>query len=561
MATKESLKSSFNQLNIDLGEDQLDILLNNCSSVEDSIHFYFQNQSYQQELNDNNSKVSAKKVKYSNSNTQAAYNLSKHESDVATILSGININLSHQQIREISARSSNAEVVVQYYFENESKFSQAINSSNLNRNSYPPPPRPSNNDGYKIQEKKSDEDIDINYMNYHYPSLPPVYFKCDICMDDVMVEDMYTLNCIYSHRFCYPCIVRHVKMCIISPNPHIPACPKANERLANQEGCNYVMQEEEIYQLMNIIALTKGEIEEIITPLERLNIRKKISDLYMAKVHRENNHMCCVGCNNDDQSSSPVWFDLGDTRFDRQRVDCPRCRTSFCSLCQRTPFHYRSKCEEVLGYSRAWLEWLGGGRDIYLHEMRRRDEQYQQQAEDYNQKRENYEKDVAAAEARFQELVQYEQYKQGHCKQCPSCHRVIEKLSGCDSMVCGRNYHGGDIQNGCGASFNWTTAPAYVAQIGDKKTPAELDIIPPIEAQEVRHMINEDTPYHCDRCHEPIIGPRISCINCPIYNICLNCSTLPVEYPFYDNDDKSQNIIYHTSEHICSIIYRNNEHE
>ncbi len=48
-------------------------------------------------------------------------------------------------------------------------------------------------------------------------------------------------------------------------------------------------------------------------------------------------------------------------------------------------------------------------------------------------------------------------------------------MDGCDLMTCGQNYHGGDKQNGCGQGFRWTAAPAYVANTGAKRTPAEIN--------------------------------------------------------------------------------------
>ncbi len=74
--------------------------------------------------------------------------------------------------------------------------------------------------------------------------------------------------------------------------------------------------------------------------------------------------MRCVNCTGDDDEGA-CWFALpeGTTCM---RVDCPRCHTDFCSQCQRSPCHYRSSCEEVVAYSRAWNEWLQGGRDGFI---------------------------------------------------------------------------------------------------------------------------------------------------------------------------------------------------
>jgi hypothetical protein len=106
--------------------------------------------------------------------------------------------------------------------------------------------------------------------------------------------------------------------------------------------------------------------------------------------------------------------------------------------------------------------------------------------------------EVRAANDRFRELQENEAFKAARCKRCPHCQRIIEKVSyfaiclsrtlisvlqldGCDAMICGQNYHGGDVQNGCGRAFNWTTAPAYVADVGARRTPAEVDIPAPAQ--------------------------------------------------------------------------------
>ena len=52
-------------------------------------------------------------------------------------------------------------------------------------------------------------------------------------------------------------------------------------------------------------------------------------------------------------------------------------------------------------------------------------------------------------------MRQMELWKQKHCRRCPYCTRVVEKLDGCDLILCGGNYHGGNQQRGCGKQFVW----------------------------------------------------------------------------------------------------------
>ena len=88
-------------------------------------------------------------------------------------------------------------------------------------------------------------------------------------------------------------------------------------------------------------------------------------------------------------------------------------------------------------------------------------------------------------------------------------------------MICGRNYHGGNVQDGCGASFIWTDArpyvPAVVRRPPEDEEVKEIVDIPPI-AREYRHE-----GYLCDRCHKEIVGLRFSCMHCPAVDFCEKC--------------------------------------
>lgn len=57
----------------------------------------------------------------------------------------------------------------------------------------------------------------------------------------------------------------------------------------------------------------------------------------------------------------------------------------------------------------------------------------------------------------------------------------IFQISGCDLMVCGRDYHGNPIGNGsgCGANFRWSTAPSYQPRTGEELVPAEIEMVEP----------------------------------------------------------------------------------
>jgi serine/threonine protein kinase len=55
--------------------------------------------------------------------------------------------------------------------------------------------------------------------------------------------------------------------------------------------------------------------------------------------------------------------------------------------------------------------------------------------------------------------------KDKYTRLCPNCHRVVQKIDGCRSVLCGRDYHGGNQQSGCGTLFDFHTAPRYKSRV------------------------------------------------------------------------------------------------
>ena len=57
-------------------------------------------------------------------------------------------------------------------------------------------------------------------------------------------------------------------------------------------------------------------------------------------------------------------------------------------------------------------------------------------------------------------------------------------------MVCGRNYHGGDDQSGCGHGFRWSAAPPY-QPIADTGPQQVQNNIPAPEQQQQAVVVHE----------------------------------------------------------------------
>ncbi|CAN0541812.1 unnamed protein product, partial [Ectocarpus sp. 12 AP-2014] len=105
----------------------------------------------------------------------------------------------------------------------------------------------------------------------------------------------------------------------------------------------------------------------------------------------------------------------------------------------RSPYHYAAECDEVVCLSREWYHWLSEGKATFLGTMAAQDDQHRALLDRHNRRKEEHDravKEVMAERVRL-EYERMEEWKEQRCRCCPSCGRTIEKLSGCDSMVCG----------------------------------------------------------------------------------------------------------------------------
>jgi hypothetical protein len=215
-----------------------------------------------------------------------------------------------------------------------------------------------------------------------------------------------------------------------------------------------------------------------------------------------------IGC---PTAGCPNWVVPHDTRA-KERCVCQICRSNFCSLCKKI-YHYHSSCTEVFMFAERWMQWCATGRARYNHGKAEAIAQI-------NSQRAAIEKRNAELKSRFEALRADEQFKSANGRHCPKCNRVIIKDGGCDSMVCGRDYHGGNVQDGCGTGFAWSSARPYVpaASTDPKLETANVEI--PEIARETVHV-----GVACDRCKQEIKGLRISCIHCPAMDLCERCET------------------------------------
>eukprot|EP00697_Spironema_sp_BW2_P001626 gnl/Spiro4/12183_TR6428_c0_g1_i1.p1 gnl/Spiro4/12183_TR6428_c0_g1~~gnl/Spiro4/12183_TR6428_c0_g1_i1.p1 ORF type:complete len:472 (+),score=73.72 gnl/Spiro4/12183_TR6428_c0_g1_i1:68-1417(+) len=207
-------------------------------------------------------------------------------------------------------------------------------------------------------------------------------------------------------------------------------------------------------------------------------------------------------------------------------LECPGCHQTFCRRCNTSPAHPNLNCDQVQTATAQWMAWNREGRLAYRAQLAQRHHDVEIQTQERTA-------EFRRIAERFSELQADEAHKERTCKVCPQCGVAIERLSGCSSMVCGRNYHGGDNQHGCGATFDWNTAAPYRSALLAPPAPP-----PPPPAV----LAPRGVP--CSRCGTEIAGPLFRCINCEDYVVCMRCE-----------DPCGQQDAPHPANHVFSISF------
>jgi hypothetical protein len=189
------------------------------------------------------------------------------------------------------------------------------------------------------------------------------------------------------------------------------------------------------------------------------------------------------------------WAFEPENPMDRFRVTCQLCSKEFCSLCNQQ-YHYRTRCQQLVEITQQWFFWCNTGwvfnyirklffhlvfeeRGRYLETRAKEDAVYAARLKEYERQHKENWRQNAALRRRYDELMADEKYKEKNCRLCPHCGRVAQHMGGCASMVCGRDYHGGNDQSGCGQNFTWSQAKPYVAAPDRKPEEVMRDLLNP----------------------------------------------------------------------------------
>jgi len=307
---------------------------------------------------------------------------------------------------------------------------------------------------------------------------------CAICLETVPSKDAVQL-CNDGHRFCVECSWQLVSVAV---RDHlVPACPHEKEKK-----CGTVPQPmaERALNVWLDSGSTRAGAAAIArassTPVQSMDQRKseldgwglqsktittygqigytcdKIDEVYRSVVLAKQGAVPCVG------KGCGAWYipERPGLQHHPERVECTNlsCKADFCILCKQ-PYHYHTSCSQALRLTGWWMTFLETEHDALLvAAMKINEAKYAPLLKAHTTGRHKRDAAVLDAFARFNEVKEMEDWKAQNCRTCPHCSRVIQRLSGCDHMICGADADAGRVsQNGCGKRFNWASAAPYVA--------------------------------------------------------------------------------------------------
>ncbi|UJR07828.1 hypothetical protein I4U23_012111 [Adineta vaga] len=336
---------------------------------------------------------------------------------------------------------------------------------------------------------------------------------CEVCLEAKVYDDVFVFGCDESHKLCYGCFE---DACVAKMN--------SNEVLT----CGLCT-----YQLLD------GEIKQLRVSDDR---KREFLDYQAQKtfsIYRDGTQGV-IKCPNQ----RCKWIAEARNPTDRFSVTCKICDFQFCSLCSQQ-YHYRTTCQQLREITQRWVIWCNTERGTYLQARAQQDANFRAQLEDYERQRAANEQRNAELRQRYDELIADENYKGQNCRLCPNCQRVVQHLGGCDSMICGQNYHGGDQQSGCGRRFNWSQARPYMPIANNGVQQVRNDLPRPEEQQAIVHK-----DIRCDSCHQEVQGIRFDCCHCASLIFCEKCEQrATLEHANQIRDE-------HKQQHVFQIIPR-----
>mmetsp|Transcript_23343 Transcript_23343/g.49757 ORF Transcript_23343/g.49757 Transcript_23343/m.49757 type:complete len:1144 (+) Transcript_23343:169-3600(+) len=314
---------------------------------------------------------------------------------------------------------------------------------------------------------------------------PSSSWDCGICFTSQSSDHGWRCKAEGQHRYCTSCMRGYAEA------EAAPRCPG--------DKCSYKLQESDL----RFLHVSQKRIDAFVnqqlnSAVDRLGA---VADATTAGTARKAEEMV-VRCPNMACGNAVVV-----SAKERRRYVCVCGQQPFCTHCRQSPYHYHGACGDVQGIRERWLDWVSGGRERYSGHASA-SATYEDQL-----------KTLKEGLDRHREMSNDEEWKSRHCRACPHCRRPIQRISGCSSMKCGADAHGGNEQPGCGAEFDWGEARPYKAHVTTRE-------LPKLTAEEAR--CRGHNAFHafaqCEICgKEGLRGPRFQCLHCPQFDVCMDC--------------------------------------
>ena len=326
--------------------------------------------------------------------------------------------------------------------------------------------------------------------------------ECSICLEECRYEEIFVFDCPSLHKCCSKCFLQSCRTKI------------NEEQILTCVLCQHLLNDGDLNQLPRLDQQQLKQIKDY-----QLT---KTFDLYS---RRTRTILKCPRANCS-------WIAELQDPNERFRVVCQLCQYQFCSLCNQQ-YHYRTQCQQIIQITQQWFTWCQTGSSLFLsslliHLSRRIGRQRYQQVREEDEANEQRTRDL---QRRYEELMQDEEYKSNNCRLCPSCQRLVQRLEGCDAMICGQDAHGGNLQSGCGQRFNWTEAQPYQSST----TTFQVQELPQRDRSRPHHQ-----GIRCDHCSEQVNGIRFDCVHCPALTFCELC--------------EQQATLQHSQQHLFRLI-------
>ncbi|KAK8808416.1 hypothetical protein WA158_008317 [Blastocystis sp. Blastoise] len=332
------------------------------------------------------------------------------------------------------------------------------------------------------------ESFDPNVEEESVFDIPDLF--CSVCSIEKTADEMYVMNCKHHHVVCYECL--HQQFSGFPENGNLPKCPFCSD-------VEYILKPDEYACVMCNGDSNNPEFEHYCTVL---------SDHYAKEINRSISIRCC---NPDCGLLLPVSNECRTVRMD---IECPKCHTCTCTICEKLA-HYSVGCLERDFMELKYNQWRASAKYDRMVER----QEMKGVFKDWKAKKEEFEKEAKRVKDNYEALKADELRLARESRYCPRCNRIIQRISGCERMICGQDTDGGNYQSGCGFKFNWPEAKKYQPII-TKETKMKFQYDLPDKDNYILH----DKQYRCCLCgSNRIVGIRFKCINCKAIYFCEDC--------------------------------------